>query len=133
LVAGPFAKPRRAAYNCARAKPMRFDIFTLFPHLFDGVFDESIIKRARVAGVVDTQVHDIRASTTDKHHPTDDIPYGGGGGMIMKPGPIFASVEAVLADALPAERYVILLSPQGRTFTQAVARELAARPRIALI
>jgi tRNA (guanine37-N1)-methyltransferase len=128
-----FAKPRRTAYNCARADRMRFDIFTLFPNLFGGVFDVSIIKRARAAGLVDIRIHDIRASTTDKHHTTDDIPYGGGGGMIMKPEPIFASVEAVLADALPAERYIILLSPQGRTFTQAIARELAAHSRIALI
>jgi tRNA (guanine37-N1)-methyltransferase len=112
---------------------MRFDLFTLFPNLFNGAFDESIIKRARAAGLVDIHIHDIRASTTDRHHTTDDIPYGGGGGMVMKPEPIVASVEGVLADAPAGERHVILLSPQGRTFTQAIARDLAARPRLALI
>jgi len=112
---------------------MRFDIFTLFPGLFSGAFDESIIKRARAAGLVDIHIHDIRDSTTDRHHTTDDIPYGGGGGMVMKPEPIFASVEGALAGVRPSDRYVVLLSPQGRTFSQAVARELAARPKVALI
>jgi tRNA (guanine37-N1)-methyltransferase len=112
---------------------MRFDIFTLFPGLFSGAFDESIIKRARAAGLVDIQIHDIRAAASDKHHTTDDIPYGGGGGMVMKPEPIFASVEGVLAGLPPEDRYVVLLSPQGRTFSQVVARELAARPLVALI
>ena len=112
---------------------MRFDIFTLFPSLFAGAFDESIIKRARAAGLVQIQLHDIRAHAADKHHTTDDIPYGGGGGMVMKPEPIFAAVEAELAGVPVAERYVILLSPQGRPFSQAVARELAARPALALI
>jgi tRNA (guanine37-N1)-methyltransferase len=112
---------------------MRFDIFTLFPGLFIGAFDESIIKRARAAGLVDIKIHDIRAAATDKHHTTDDIPYGGGGGMVMKPEPIFASVEGVLAAVPPADRYIVLLSPQGRTFSQTIARELAARPQIALI
>ena len=112
---------------------MRFDIFTLFPGLFSGAFDESIIKRARAAGLVDIHIHDIRISTTDRHHTTDDIPYGGGGGMVMKPEPIFASVEGALAGVRPSDRYVVLLSPQGRTFSQAVARELAARPKVALI
>ncbi len=112
---------------------MRIDIFTLFPGLFSGAFDESIIKRARAAGLVDINIHDIRASTTDKHHTTDDIPYGGGGGMIMKPEPIVASVEGALAGIRRADQYVVLLTPQGRTFSQAIAREMAARPHIALI
>lgn len=112
---------------------MRFDIFTLFPTLFDGAFDESIIKRARAAALVSINLHDIRAHATDKHHTTDDIPYGGGGGMVMKPEPIFAAVESELASIPPSERYIILLSPQGRLFSQAVARELAARPAVALI
>ncbi len=112
---------------------MRFDIFTLFPNLFSGAFDESIIQRARAAGLVEIVIHDIRASTTDKHHMTDDTPFAGGGGMVMKPEPIFASVEGVFADAPADERQIILLSPQGRTFTQTIARELASRPRLALI
>jgi tRNA (guanine37-N1)-methyltransferase len=75
---------------------MRFDIFTLFPEMFAGVFDESILKRARDARLVEIFLHDIRASTTDKHHVTDDYAYAGGGGMVMKPEPVFAAVEAVL-------------------------------------
>ncbi len=110
---------------------MRFDIFTLFPELFAGVFDESILKRARQARLLDLALHDIRDYTTDKHHVTDDYPYAGGGGMVMKPEPIFAAVEAVLG--APPAVPVILLSPQGRVFTQAIARELAQQPRLALI
>ncbi len=112
---------------------MRFDIFTLFPGMFAGVFGDSIIQRAIAAGIVSIQLHDIRAHTTDRHHTADDVPYGGGGGMIMKAGPIFACVEHVWGDLPPAERFLVLTSPQGRPFTQAVARELAARPRIGLL
>jgi len=151
---------------------MRFDIFTLFPQMFAGVFDESILKRAREANLIEIGLHDIRAYTTDKHHVADDTPYAGGGGMVMKPGPIFAAVEAVLEignwkldvrdwkwevgseskaedDAIqrPTSNVhaprpisnsqpptpIILLTPQGRVFTQAMARELAQQPRIALI
>lgn len=75
---------------------MRFDIFTLFPEIFAGVFDESIVKRAREANLVEIALHNIRDYATDKHHVTDDTPYAGGGGMVMKPEPIFAAVEAVL-------------------------------------
>ena len=110
---------------------MRFDLFTLFPEIFAGVFDESILKRARDAGLLDIALHDIRDYTTDKHHVTDDYPYAGGGGMVMKPAPIFAAVESVLG--APPNVPVILMTPQGRVFTQAMARELAQQPRIALI
>jgi tRNA (guanine37-N1)-methyltransferase len=110
---------------------MRFDIFTLFPEMFAGVFDESILKRARDAQLVELFLHDIRASTTDKHHVTDDYTYAGGGGMVMKPEPIFAAVEAVLG--APPRAPVILLTPQGRVFDQTIARELAQHPQIALI
>ncbi len=110
---------------------MRFDIFTLFPEMFAGAFDESILKRAREIGLLDIQLHDIRAHTTDKHHVTDDYPYAGGGGMVMKPEPIFAAVESVLGAPPPCP--VILLSPQGRVFNQTLARELARHARLALI
>lgn len=110
---------------------MRFDIFTLFPEIFAGVFDQSILKRAREAGLVEIGLHDIRACTTDKHHVTDDYPYAGGGGMVMKPEPIFAAVETLLG-ALP-QVPVILLTPQGRVFDQKVASELAQHPRLALV
>lgn len=128
---------------------MRFDIFTLFPQMFVGPFTESILKRAVEAGLLELRVHDIREYTTDKHHVCDDYPYGGGAGMVMKPEPVFAAVEAVLGPAVAdgqgnqdprAEGSpgsppvpVILLTPQGRTFSQAVARELATQPRLALI
>ncbi len=110
---------------------MRFDIFTLFPEIFAGVFDESILKRAREARLLEIALHDIRDYTTDKHHVTDDTPYAGGGGMVMKPEPIFAAVEAVLGAA--PQMPVILLSPQGRVFDQSIARELAQHARVALI
>lgn len=110
---------------------MRFDIFTLFPEIFSGVFDESIIKRAREAHLVELALHDIRDYATDKHHVTDDYTYAGGGGMVMKPDPTFAAVEAVVG--APPQVPVVLLSPQGRVFTQEIARELSGHARIALI
>lgn len=117
---------------------MRFDILTLFPGLFCGVFGESIVKRAVEAGLVTIAVHNIRDYATDKHHITDDEPYGGGGGMVMKPEPIFRAVEAVLRDEpLPMSQQdatqVVLLSPAGRLFNQRIAAELATHERLLLI
>jgi tRNA (guanine37-N1)-methyltransferase len=117
---------------------MRFDILTLFPGLFGGVFEESIVKRAVESGLVTIALHNIRDYTTDKHHITDDEPYAGGGGMVMKVEPIFRAVEAVLGEqGLPAGKdsptQIILLTPAGRLFNQAVARELAGRERLLLI
>ena len=107
---------------------MHFDIFTLFPGMFQGPFSESILKRAQERGLLDIALHDIRAATTDKHHVVDDYPYGGGAGMVMKPDPIFAAVEAVHQGGP-----IILLSPQGRLFNQTIARELAKESRITLL
>lgn len=121
---------------------MHFDVLTLFPEMFRGPLDESILKRARESGRLAVALHNIRDYATDKHHVTDDAPYGGGGGMVMKPGPIFAAVEAILPPPSPpreaggergGEVPVILLSPQGRLFTQAVAAELSGYPRVLLI
>jgi tRNA (guanine37-N1)-methyltransferase len=114
---------------------LRFDLFTLFPAIIAAYAQESILKRAQAAGVVAVAVHNLRDYAPGKHQVTDDLPYGGGGGMVMKPEPVFNAVEAVLgAEALAARAVpVILLTPQGRPFTQAVARELAAHPRLALI
>jgi tRNA (guanine37-N1)-methyltransferase len=114
---------------------MHFDILTLFPDIFEGVFNESIVKRAREAGLVSIALHNIRDYATDKHRTTDDTPYGGGGGMIMKPEPIFRAVEAVLGleQGQRPEVPVILLSPQGRLFTQSVAWELSKHRRLVLI
>ncbi len=110
---------------------MRFDVFTLFPEVFMPYIDASIIARARARGLVDIALHNIRDWTTDRHHVVDDEPYGGGGGMVMKPEPIFAAVEGVLGS--PPACPVILLTPQGRPFTQSVARELAQQPHLALL
>lgn len=119
---------------------MRFDIFTIFPQMFAGPLDESIIKRARDAGLVDIHLHDIREYATDKHSMTDDTPYGGGGGMVMKPEPIFRAVEQVLGmPEQTAERAaeppcpIILLTPQGRPFTQDVAQHLSTHDRLTLV
>jgi len=111
---------------------MRVDVFTLIPETMQAYLEASILGKARQAGLIGVDLHNIRDFTTDKHHTTDDEPYGGGGGMVMKPEPVFAAVEAVLGDALGVVP-VILLTPQGRVFTQQVARELSAHPRLALI
>jgi tRNA (guanine37-N1)-methyltransferase len=103
---------------------IRFDIFTLFPEVFEPYLQASILQKASQRGLVEISLHNIRDWTTDRHHITDDIPYGGGGGMVMKPGPIFAAVEEVLGS--PPGCPVILLTPQGRVFTQSIAQELAA-------
>jgi tRNA (guanine37-N1)-methyltransferase len=110
---------------------MHIDVFTLFPEMFVGPLAESILKRAQEAGLLSITLHNIRDYTTDKHHITDDTPYGGGGGMIMKVEPIVAAVESVLAGA--PDTPVILLTPQGQPFTQATATRLAALPRLALL
>ncbi len=112
---------------------MRFDVLTLFPALVTGPLQESILKRAIDTGRLVVAVHNIRDHALDKHHVTDDVPYGGGGGMVMKPEPIFAAVRAALADALSMRLPIILMTPQGRRFTQAVAQELAQHERIVLI
>jgi tRNA (guanine37-N1)-methyltransferase len=111
---------------------MHFDILTLFPDLFAGVFQESIVKRAREAGQVTIALHNIRDYAAGRHRVTDDTPYGGGGGMIMKPEPIFAAVESVLEEE-PGSPPIVLLTPKGRLFNQAVARELSRLPRLLLI
>jgi tRNA (guanine37-N1)-methyltransferase len=114
---------------------MHFDILTLFPDIFEEVFNQSIVKRAREAGLVSIVTHNIRDYATDKHLMTDDTPYGGGGGMIMKPEPIFRAVEAILGlyEGQKPEVPVILLSPQGHLFTQSVARKLSKHPHLVLI
>ncbi|HXF51977.1 MAG TPA: tRNA (guanosine(37)-N1)-methyltransferase TrmD [Dehalococcoidia bacterium] len=111
---------------------MRVDILTLFPEMFVGPFDHSIVGRARQEGLVEIAIHNIRDWAPDRHKVVDDYPYGGGPGMVLKPEPIFAAVEAVRAMASPPGD-VVLLTPQGRTLTQALVRELARRPRLLLL
>ena len=111
---------------------MHFDILTLFPNLFAGVFEESIARRAREAGLLTICIHNIRDYATGRHRVTDDTPYGGGGGMVMKPEPLFSAVESVLNNKLDTVP-IIMLSPQGRRFTQQLARDLARNQRMLLI
>ncbi len=109
---------------------MRFDILTLFPEMFTGPMTESILKRAQEADLIQVGFHNIRDYTTDKHHVTDDTPFGGGGGMVMKPEPLAAAIRAVRGqESCP----VILMSPQGRVFNQKVAHELAQHERLILV
>jgi tRNA (guanine37-N1)-methyltransferase len=114
---------------------MRIDILTIFPQMFEVPFGTGIFKRAIDSGLVTINPVNIRDYTHDKHHTTDDYPYGGGAGMVMKPEPIFEAVEAIKEklDDKNVDLPVVLLSPQGRPFSHEVARELAQHPHIVLI
>lgn len=112
---------------------MRIDILSLFPQMFDSVFNYSIIGRARERGLVDIRLHDIREHTHDKHHIVDDYPFGGGQGMVLKPEPIFETVEAIIEEMDKSTIPTILLSPQGRLFNQKVAQQLADYHQFILI
>jgi tRNA (guanine37-N1)-methyltransferase len=101
---------------------VKIDVLTLFPAMFAGPLDESIIKRAREAGLLDLRIHNLRDYAHDRHKSVDDRPFGGGPGMLLKPEPIFEAVESLARE----NTRVILLSPSGRTFNQAIAAELAA-------
>jgi tRNA (guanine37-N1)-methyltransferase len=111
---------------------MRFDVLTIFPDMFRSPLEHSILKRAQETGRLQVRCVDIRAYTTDRHRQVDDAPYGGGPGMVMKPEPLFAAVEALSAEPPPPDR-VILFTPLGRRFDQAVAEELAGLERLVLI
>lgn len=106
---------------------LKIDVLTIFPEFFREVFDFGIIRRARIAGIVEINVHDLREYTTDKHRMTDDRPFGGGDGMVLKCEPIFRAIENLIGTATrenyPPQTRVVLLSPQGRVFKQAVAKE----------
>jgi tRNA (guanine37-N1)-methyltransferase len=111
---------------------MRIDILTLFPEMFAGPFDASIVARAKESGALTIAIHNPRDYTEDKHHIVDDYAYGGGPGMVMKPEPLFDSVEAVRAMVEPSGR-VVLLTPQGRLLNHGVVAELAAEERLIII
>ncbi|HUS08830.1 MAG TPA: tRNA (guanosine(37)-N1)-methyltransferase TrmD [Pyrinomonadaceae bacterium] len=108
---------------------LRCDIITIFPEFFRATFEYGIVHRARAAGLVETTAHDLRGWTSDKHHTVDDRPFGGGEGMVLKPEPIFAAVRELTGcgsrDEYSPQTRVILLSPQGRVFTQEVAHDLS--------
>lgn len=111
---------------------MKIDVLTIFPEFFDRVFDFGIIRRARLAGLVDISVHDLRNFAVDKHKMVDDRPFGGGDGMVLKPEPIFAAIENLIGTLdrgyFPATTRVVLLSPQGRPLKQRVVSEFADGP-----
>jgi tRNA (guanine37-N1)-methyltransferase len=108
---------------------VRIDVLTIFPDIFESPLRESLLGKAIGAGVLDVRVHDIRDHTTDRHRQVDDESYGGGPGMVMKPEPVFAAVEALGQDP----KRVLLLSPTGRRLDQALVRELVAEPWLVLI
>jgi tRNA (guanine37-N1)-methyltransferase len=114
---------------------MRIDILTLFPETFEGPFSVGLFQKAVDAGLVDVHLHDFREQTHDRHNTVDDYPYGGGAGMLLKPEPIFETVEALLEETPEGEDRppVVLLTPQGRVFNQQIAAELANEPRLVLI
>lgn len=123
-------------------RDMRIDIVTLFPEMFEGYFQASILERAQQAQLLSLHVHQLREYASGKHRVTDEPPYGGGGGMILKPEPIFRAIENILRDEQKSESGVnvtehkppiILMTPQGRPFTHAVAEELAGMARLVLL
>jgi len=116
---------------------LRVDIVTIFPEYFREAFDYGIIRRARAAELVEIKAHDLRSWTSDKHHMVDDRPFGGGDGMVLKPEPIFAAVESLTGarrrEEVAQKKRVVLLSPQGRQFTQVVAADFAKCDQLVLI
>jgi tRNA (guanine37-N1)-methyltransferase len=108
---------------------MKIDVLTLFPAMFAGPLDESIIKRARQAGLLDLQLHQLRDWTHDRHKTVDDRPFGGGPGMLLKPEPIFEAVESLRRETTR----VVLMSPAGRKFDQAIARKLAQQEHLLIV
>ena len=117
-------------YSVLKYLQMRIDIFTLFPSMFFSPLQESMLKRAQQHGRLDIVLHQLRDYAIDRHQMTDDVPYGGGEGMLMRPEPIFRAVESIIVNK---ETPVIMLSPQGRSFNQEVAESLAKHKRIALL
>jgi tRNA (guanine37-N1)-methyltransferase len=110
-----------------------FHVLTIFPEFFEGPFAHGVVKRAQDAGIVGIRIHNLRDWTGDRHRTVDDRPFGGGEGMVLKPGPIFEAVESIWPDERGPERKVVLLSAQGRLFDQATANRLAGCPELLLI
>ncbi|HAL29136.1 MAG TPA: tRNA (guanosine(37)-N1)-methyltransferase TrmD [Coriobacteriia bacterium] len=111
---------------------MRIDIITVLPDMFGPVLQASILGRAISGGAVDVAVHDLREWTADRHRTTDDYPFGGGPGMVMKPEPVHQALDAMV-DLDPQPPFVVVMSPQGRPLDQALVRELAAHPRLVIV
>ena len=116
--------------------PLHFHIVTIFPDFFAGPLEHGIIRRARGASVIEVKVHDLREATHDRHRTVDDRPFGGGEGMLLKPEPLFDTVERILGaprDELAPSTAIVLLSAAGKLFRQEAAQRLAAMERIVLI
>lgn len=111
---------------------MRIDVITILPEVFPPVLDASIVGRARTSGAIEVALHDLRGWTTDRHRTTDDYPFGGGPGMVMKPEPVFSALDDI-AGLASESAVVIALTPQGRPLDQSLVRELAGRPRLVLL
>jgi tRNA (guanine37-N1)-methyltransferase len=111
---------------------VRIDVLTLFPEYFAGPLDASLLGKARAAGLLAIGVHDLRAWATDRHRTVDDVPYGGGAGMVLKPEPFFDAVEA-LSGTLDQRPRTVIFTPRGRMLDQALARELAVEPALLLL
>ena len=150
-------EPEKACVQEEAPRTIHFDVFTLFPQMIAGALSESILARAQKNGILQVVLHNIRDYATDRHQTCDGYPYGGGGGMVMRPEPVVRAVESVLsrphgwqlsqeeanselppwnpveASAIPLSTPIILLSPQGRCFDQVVAAELSSHSRLALI
>jgi tRNA (guanine37-N1)-methyltransferase len=112
---------------------MRFDIVTIFPEMFRGVFESGIVRRAAESRLIEVTVHDLRDYTHDRHRQVDDRPFGGGAGMVMKPEPLFRAVEAIAHGQRPGKARTVLLSPQGRLFNQQTAQEFSGLEQLTLI
>lgn len=112
---------------------MRIDVITIFPEMFRGVFEHGIVRRAREAGLVEIRVHDLRDWTRDRHHSTDDAPYGGGPGMVMKVEPLVEAVESLARESKAASGRVVLLSPRGKPMRQEQVTSLAGEQRVVLV
>ena len=118
--------------SAARHRLLRFDVFTLFPGIFTGPLDESILRRAQDRGIVEIDIHDIRDWAVDRHRTVDDTTYGGGAGMVMMAPPIVSAVETTLGSDLDRTR-VLVMSAGGQLFSQAMAEELATSGRIGIV
>src|SRR3989442_6458165 len=112
---------------------MEFDIITAFPDMFEGPMSHSMVRRACDRGLVEIRLHDLREFASDRHRKVDDVPFGGGGGMILLPGPLFAAVEAIKGRQPKEASRTILLCPQGTRYDQEEARRLARYDRLILI
>lgn len=127
--------PRRGCWSCSARvmKMMKIEILTIFPGMLEGPFSESMLKRAVEQGLVEIELIDLRSFARGRHRQVDDAPYGGGCGMVFKPEPLFEAVETLQKRGGVNRARVILLTPQGRTFNQAIARELSREERLLLI